>query len=92
MTVPDNMIALVCFAILSENDDGIVGKYPSWLEEKSKILMCGKNAFGWLDYHNQKKLIQWAKHCGVELPVEIVHHFQYSEQAYFELLQKGIEM
>ena len=53
------LIQAVCFAILMENNDGIMGKSPMYIEEK--IAACASEPFPemLLDSCNQAKLANW---------------------------------
>ena len=57
---------MVVFAILMENNNGIVGKAPSYIDEK--LGMCQKLEKPWrlLDSSNLLKYREWQKQWGFE--------------------------
>jgi len=58
---------VVVFSILMENGEGIIGKAPSYIEEKLKIC-SGKNDYGvegMLDDENFEKFKEYQKRWGV---------------------------
>lgn len=57
-----NIESLVTFAILMENNEGILGKAPSYIKEKFDACMATNNPeylVSLLDYPNSCKLQQW---------------------------------
>ena len=54
---------IVTFCILMENYNGIIGKAPSYIEEKFNVLILGQaeNPEAFLDLKNSKKLKDWKK-------------------------------
>ena len=56
--MPDNLInidGLVVFSILMENNDGILGKAPSYIQEKYEFCMRMSNPTQLLDDKNTAK-------------------------------------
>lgn len=62
MKMTPDLLKAVCFAILMENNEGIMGKSPSYVREKFQSA-CPEI----LDEYNKRKLIRWAEDWGVEL-------------------------
>jgi len=62
MEMTPNLLKAVCFAILMENNDGIMSKSPSYILEKFQSA-CPEI----LDAHNKRKLVRWAREWGVDL-------------------------
>ena len=60
------LLGVVCFIVLMENNNGVIGKAPSYIEEKYSLI---KNAFYiWsaLDGSNEDKVLEWGKRWGVD--------------------------
>lgn len=57
--------SLICYHVLT---DGLSDKAPSYLIEKLNLLSEGLDAFGHLDYKNQKKAIDYCLRWGVDVP------------------------
>lgn len=52
---------LVVFAILMENDEGIVEKSPDYIDEKYQLAMSLSNPEQLLDWNNIEKFKKWLK-------------------------------
>lgn len=62
MEATPDLLKAVCFAILMENNEGLIGKAPKYVKEKFASA-CPEV----LDIGNQRKLIKWAEAWGVDL-------------------------
>jgi len=62
MKITPDLLKAVCFAILMENNEGIMSKHPNYILKKLQTA-CPEL----LDEYNKRKLIKWAKEWGVEL-------------------------
>ena len=66
ITIDDciSLESLVAFCVLMENNSGILGKAPSYIEEKFTICRCLKNTEELeklLDHNNRKKFNEYIK-------------------------------
>jgi hypothetical protein len=59
---------LVVFAILMENNDGILGKHPFYVLEKWEAINKAsiESLLGLLDYENQLKYNEWKRKWNIE--------------------------
>ena len=60
----NEILNIVAFAILMENNDGIIGKSPDYILEKFDryCLSENKDEYAWgLDANNKQKLLDWTK-------------------------------
>ena len=74
----NGLFAMICFLVLMEGRDkkGIEAQAPSYILEKVSMLWSGAEAFGYLDHHNQFKVLAYCKQWGVNLPPEIEEYFK----------------
>lgn len=56
---------LVCFAILMENNEGILGKSPDYLMEKYRACVGSREPEALLDACNRNKLAEYRRRWGV---------------------------
>ena len=76
------IFAAVCFVALMQN---LQDKHPSYLYEKIGMLNYGWDAFGLLDIHNKRKVMNWAQEWKFELPDIIQENYIAEERAGEEL-------
>jgi len=59
-----NLRQALVFAILMENNDGVLGKSPSYMEEKSKAVERLDEPEVLLDDRNKEKFNEWGRRWG----------------------------
>ncbi len=91
-TISPESFAMVCFLVLMENGDGIEGKHPDYIAEKTVMLRAGLDAFGYLDINNMRRVVSWHTTWNVELPEKIKKEMELQNKAERELREKGIEL
>ncbi len=91
MNISPDSFALLCFIILMENGRGLIDKSPSYITEKSYLQEMGLHAFGALDIHNMRKVIDYCATWKIELPAKVAEEWQRRTQAETELTKLGIE-
>lgn len=52
----------------------------------------GLDAFAALDIHNMRKVVEWCKQWGVELPDEVAEYYAQTEEAATELRARGMDI
>lgn len=67
----EEQFAMICFLVLMQNGNGLEDKAPIYVEEKSKMLTMGYNAFGELDAPNMESVMFWMEMWRVEVPPQI---------------------
>lgn len=77
---PENF-ALLCFAQLMNNDEGITTKAPSYFLEKRDLLDRGYEAFGALDITNMWEVVKWHHKWGVTLPEQIAKAWEENRES-----------
>lgn len=83
--------ALLCFVeIMSKG--GIATKSVDYFKEKAQMLKAGYDAFGYLDIHHMRNIIEWHTRWHVGLPRQIEEHWKLEEEAYESLKAKGFEI
>ena len=60
-----NLKQAIVFAILMENDKGILGKAPSYVEEKLRSCEQSDKPEALLDTNNQAKFLKWQEKWGI---------------------------
>lgn len=90
MILSPESFAMVCFLVLMQNDEGLLGKSPDYISEKTVMLKMGHNAFAFLDIYNMRKVACWHKRWGVHLPPPIEEELQRQEEALASLQSRGI--
>lgn len=65
-----NLRQAIVFAILMENNDGIIGKAPSYIEEKKGMIETLKYPERMLDANNLGKFKGWQKTWKLEFEEE----------------------
>ncbi len=73
--------ALICWLVLMENGQGLINKSPNYIKEKTRMWRAGYNAFGYLDIHNMRKVVEWHKAWKLELPEVIEKEIELQEKA-----------
>lgn len=91
-SISPQSFARVCFLALMEGNSGFEDKHPSYIEEKVHMLDMGIEAFLRLDIHNMRKVNLWCQKWNVEMPKDCADYLRASEEAYEELLAKGVEL
>lgn len=56
-----NLKQAVVFAILMENNDGVIGKHPSYIQEKLTTTESFNQCYRILDRPNSQKLLKWLR-------------------------------
>ena len=69
----------LCFMVLMQNQEGFMGKAPSYISEKLVMFNCGYDAYGFLDRLNQQKVLMYLGMWKCELPEPIA---RYEEELY----------
>lgn len=72
-----------------QNDQGLLGKSPSYISEKTHLLGLGLNAFAYLDIYNMRKVVNWLEFWKVEVPEVVAEEMRRQENAAHELAIKG---
>ena len=61
-----NLRQAIVFAILMENNEGIIGKPQSYIEEKLKSVEMMDEPENLLDVFNMGKFVEWQKKWGIK--------------------------
>jgi len=61
------LLSLVSFCVLMQHGEGIMGKDPTYIIEKAKLIKAPVYLFSTLDDENSAKVIQWGKRFGIDL-------------------------
>ncbi len=64
----DKMYALLCYLALVDVGEKQESPAPSYLAEKTVMLDAGLDAFGFLDYKNKEKVLDYLKHWKEAIP------------------------
>ena len=74
--IDDKDFAVLCFNVLMANDKGYITKHPTYTREKLWLLDAGVDAFGALDIHNQRKVLDYLKEWKLEAPEKITKYIK----------------
>jgi hypothetical protein len=66
MKISPELFAIVCFLVMMESGEGIMGKSPNDIGEKRYLLLLGFETFGALNPDEQNKVEDWCKKWGVD--------------------------
>jgi len=64
----------LCFMVLMQNQEGFMGKAPSYISEKVIMLKTGYDAYGFLDRFNQRKVLMYLGMWKCEWPEPIARY------------------
>jgi len=59
------LLGIVSFCVLMENNDGIKSKHRDYINEKYQLIKYPPHMFSALDSNNQRKVIEWGKSWGI---------------------------
>jgi len=65
-----NLRPAIVFAILMENNEGIIGKAPSYIAEKLKAVETMDEPENLLDAYNMGKFIEWQRKWRIKFEEE----------------------
>ena len=65
-----NLRQAIVFAILMENNDGIIGKHQSYIEEKKNVVEKMEYPENLLDSGNLAKFKNWQERWGIKFEEE----------------------
>lgn len=80
-SITASQFAMICFLTLMQNGDGLIDKHPDYIEEKINMLQSRYHAFGYLDYHNMTKVIEYLKAWHIEIPEIIESEYKLQTEA-----------
>lgn len=81
MTLTPSQFAVLCFNVLMANNDGFMGKAPSYVDEKVAMLKEGYTAYGRLDRLNQLKVLKYHLIWNLDKPEKIKKYEEEYAQA-----------
>lgn len=77
---------MICFLMLMGCDhEGMMTKSPDYIHEKTVALKMGYDAFALLDIFNMRKVVQWHRRWGIQLPPIIEEELRRQEDAFTNL-------